>query len=249
MRGSTSLVLLLLCGFSSISALGQCSQCSQGCPERPTVSVAATATASAEADQALVRVGYKLYGADAKSAYALASAASNNIMQALTNSGIAKSALESTSQVLQRTDRYELQMLAAQSEEYKQRQFTVTQSWTVRVKPDTAAEALNTAVNAGANESGWIEWRVSNPSLLQAEASKKALENAHMIAERSVQGSGVAIGHLVSANETQSSPWNGMIAGSAGGAIGGVAGMAQPLAISSRRVKYNTSVFAVFAIQ
>ncbi len=247
MPGSTRvMLLLLLCGLSWVSAPGQCNQ---GCPGPPTVSVTATATASADADQALVRVGYKLYGADAKSAYATASAASNNIMRGLIGSGIAKNAIESTSQVLQRTDRYELQMLGAQSEEYKQRQFTVTQSWTVRVKAEAAAEALNTAVNASANESGWIEWTVSNPSLLQAEASEQALRNARMIAERSVQGSGVAIGHLVSASETQSSPLNGMVGGSAGGVIGGVAGMAQPLAISSRRVEYNAAVFAVFALQ
>jgi uncharacterized protein YggE len=246
MHASNRVILVLLFGFSWVSAPGQCNQ---GCPERPTVSVTGTATASADADQALVRVGYKIYGADAKSAYATASAASNNIMRALTLSGIAKNAIESTSQVLQRTERYELQMLAAQTEEYKQRQFTVIQSWTIRVKPDAAAEALNTAVDAGANESGWIEWTVLNPSLLQAEASKKALENARMIAERSVQSSGVAIGHLVTANEMQASPGNGMIGGSAGAVIGGVAGMVQPLAINSRRVEYSAAVFAVFAIQ
>lgn len=228
-------------------------QCNQDCPQRRTVSVTGTGTAIADADLAIVRVGYKLYGPDAKSAYATASDTSNAIMQALTASGIPKAAIESSSQLLQHTQVYEFQMLPMDSEERHRRQFNVTQSWTIRIKPDEAAKALNTAISAGANESGWIEWVVENPTALQAQASAKALANARMIAEQMVQKSDVHLGHLVSATANQNPMiMNGAVMGGLGG-MGGGLGMGQngtqPLAINSRRVEYDISIYAVFAIE
>ena len=231
-------------------------QCNQNCPERRTISVTGTGTSTADADLAIVRVGYKLYGPDAKSAYATASDTSNAIMQALTTSGIPKAAIESSSQVLQHTQIYEIQQLPMDSEERHRRQFTVNQSWTIRTKPDEAAKALNTAIAAGANESGWIEWAVENPSALEAKASERALSNARMIAEQMVQQSDVHLGHVVSVSENQyPRNMNGAVMGGIGSgngmgmAIGGPMGATQPLAINSRRVEYAISVYAVFAIE
>jgi len=227
-------------------------QCNQNCPERRTISVTGTGTAIGDADLAMVRVGYKLYGPDAKSAYATASDTSNAIMQALTTSGIPKNAIESSSQLLQHTQPYDIQQLPMDSEERHRRQFTVTQSWTVRVKPDGASNALNTAIDAGANESGWIEWTLEDPSALEAQASAKAIANARMIAEQIAQRSDVHLGHLVTVNENQSMrPMSGVAGGAMGGLIGmgsGVGGT-QPLAINSRRVECTISVYAVFAIE
>src|SRR5208282_996450 len=180
MRNVTRLIVLLIClaGLGSM-AYAQCpcntNNCNPGCPERRTISVNGTAQVTADADLAVVRVGYKLYGPDAKSAYDHAAEVSNAIMNALTASGIPKASIESTSQVLQRTPPYELQQIPAKDDERAQRQYTVTQSWTIRIKPDQAATALNTAVDAGANESGWIQWIVEDPSALQAKASAEAV--------------------------------------------------------------------------
>ncbi len=238
----------------SMCSLVALAQCNQNCPERRTLSVSATGTVTAEADLAIVRVGYKLFGADAKSAYAEASDTSNAIMQALISSGIAKTAIESSSQVIQHTQPYELQQLPFGSEDRSRRQFTVAQSWTIRVRPDEASKALNTAINAGANESGWIEWNVSDPNVLEAQASAKALSNARTIAEQMVQKSDVHLGHLVSASENQSPinmnrPINGAIAGALGGIGMGQGSPTQPLAVSSRRIEYTVSLYAVFAIE
>ncbi len=71
--------LFVLCSRAS-------AQCTQNCPERRTISVTAMGSVTADADLAIVRVGYKLYGPDAKSAYASASETSNAIMQALNGS-------------------------------------------------------------------------------------------------------------------------------------------------------------------
>ena len=232
-------------------------QCPGSCPERRTISVTATGLATADADLAIVRVGYKLYGEDAKSAYAGASKASNDIMQALIAAGVAKTSIESSSQILQHTQPYELQQVPIGSEERLRRQFTVAQSWVIRVRPDDASKVLNTAINAGANESGWIQWIIQNPSVLEAQASAKALADARMIAGQMAQKLDVHLGHLVSANENQNGGFgNGPINGAIGGVMGGIGsgtgmgqGASQPLAINSRRVDFNVTVFAVFAIE
>jgi uncharacterized protein YggE len=252
---STARSIVFLLGLAVLgSALW--AQCNQSCPERRNISVNGNGVVTADADLAIVRVGYKLYGPDAKSAYAAASETSNAIMQALTTSGVQRTAIESTSQVLQHTQPYELQQYPISSGERAGRQFTVSQSWIIRVKPDDAGKALNTAVNAGANESGWIEWIVENPSALEAQASAKALSNARMIAEQMAQKSDVHLGHLVSVSENQGpSVFNGAINGFGGGMGMGstVAGTIQvgnqQLAINSRRVEFKVYVYAVFSIE
>lgn len=247
--GSTLLVLVLA-GVNSYSA-AQCNTC----PERPTITVTGTGKVTADADLAIVRVGYKLYGADAKIAYANATQTSNAIMKALTDSGVSRSAIESTSQVLQRTVQYEIQSFPTNSDEWRNRQFTVTQSWIIRVKPDDAGATLNTAINAGANESGWIEWIVQNPGALQAEAGANAVADARMLAEQIAKKSNVQLGHLVSVSEN---PVSFSINGPVSGVIGGI-GMGtavdrvqfgnEQLAINSRRVEFSVSVYVAFAIE
>jgi hypothetical protein len=234
-------------------------QCNQNCPERRTISVPGTGKATADATLAIVRVGYKVYGPDAKTAYATATATSDAIVQALTGAGIPKSDIESTSQAIQHTQPYELQQIGMNEYEERMRhQFTVTQSWTIRVKPDKAGDTLNTAINAGANESGWIQWIVEEPAALEAEASAKAMANARTIAAEVAQKAGVRLGQLVSVNENQNSvSYNGPINGAMGAIFGmgtgaGIAGgfqqNNQQLVVNSRRVEYTMSVYAVFAI-
>jgi uncharacterized protein YggE len=162
------------------SAAAVSAQCPQACPEHRNISVAGAGVATAEADLAIVRVGYKLYGPDAKTAYAAAVETSNAIMQALTASGIAKTAIESTSQIIQHTALYELQQMMLGTPDQSQRAFTVTQSWVVRVKPDEAGKALNTAISpaptraAGSSGSSTIPmlcWREPLPMRLTMPAS------------------------------------------------------------------------------
>ncbi|HVC46193.1 MAG TPA: SIMPL domain-containing protein [Terracidiphilus sp.] len=252
MRAACRLVVLslLVAGLSS-PLWAQCNTC----PERRTIAVNGEGTVTADADLAIVHVGYKLYGPDARTDYASALTTSNAIMDALTASGIPKSAIESTGQVLQPTQTYEYQQYPVESDQWRNRQFTVMQSWVLRVKPDLAAKALNTAINAGANESGWIEWIVQKPTALEAEASAKALANARLIAEQMAAKAGVQLGHLVSVNENQGSPQVGMINGSLGslGAGNGVFDRIQvgnqQLAVNSRRVEFRATVYATFAIE
>lgn len=253
-------VLLVLTGLISMAS-AQCSpSCNNApCPERRTISVQGTGQVIVDADLAVVRVGYKLYGADAKTAYEHATEVSDAVMNALTGSGISKSAIESTSQVLQHTQVYDLQQFPMGSEDREHHQFTVTQSWIIHVKPDQAASALDKAVSAGANESGWIQWIAEDPSPMLAQAASQAVANARKAAEQIAEKSDVRLGHLVSVSENQASmSYMGPIGGAAGNIFGmgdavmmagGMPGQNQQLAINSRRVEFRTTVFAVFAIE
>jgi uncharacterized protein len=255
MRSLIGLVVLVCVPAGTHSLLF--AQCNQACPDKRTISVSGTGTVTADADMAIVRVGYKLFGPDGKSAYATATETSNAIMKALIASGIPKTAIESTSQVLQHAQPFEIQQFPMNSDERRDRQFTVTQSWIIRVKPDDAGSTLNTAIEAGANESGWIQWIVQNPSSLEAQASAKAVADARLIAEQIAQKSNVQLGHLVSVSENQSEMWaiNGRM-GAVGGTLGMGTGVAdrlqfgnQQLAINSRRVEFSVDLYAVFEIQ
>jgi uncharacterized protein YggE len=244
-------LLCLLTALPSYS-LAQCNTC----PDKRIISVTGSGKVTADADLAIVRVGYKLYGADAKAIYANATETSNAIMNALTHSGIPKTAIESTSQVLQRTPQFEYQQYPTNSDEWRNRQFVAIQSWIIRVKPDDSAAALNTAINAGANESGWIEWVVQNPGALQAEASAKAVAEARATAEQIAQKANVHLGPLVSiAQNQQPFAYNGPLGGpvfAAGMGTGVVSGIQygnQQLAINSRRVEFTVSLYAVFSIE
>ena len=248
---------MLLATVLSAAASLSFAQCNS-CPDKRTISVTGTGRATADADLAIVRVGYKLYGADAKAVYANATETSNAIMDALTHAGIHKSAIESTSQVLQHTPQYEYQQYPPNTDEWKNRQFTALQSWIIRVKPDEAAGALNTAIGAGANESGWIEWIVQNPGSLQAEASANAVADAHSLAEGIAKKSNVRLGQLFSVNQSQGPyAYGGPVsamgavfgAGMGTGIIAGIQNGNQPLAINSRRIEFTVTVYAVFAIE
>jgi uncharacterized protein YggE len=248
-NGAHRLVLLFTVVLTTATSPAVLSaQCNQNCPEKRVISVTGTGHVTADADLALVHVGYKFYGPDAKTAYSTAIDASNAIMKALTASGVAKNSIESTSQVLQHTPAYELGQLP-NSADRVQREFTVTQSWVIRVKPGDAAGALNTAINAGANESGWIQWIVVSPGSLQAKAAALAVADARTTAEAVAQKSGVRLGHVVSVSENQGAPaaYAGPVA--LNGPVDALQFGNQQLAISSRRVEFIVSVFAEFAIE
>lgn len=236
----------LILAFMATGIVAISAQSDQNCPARRSVSVTGSATVTVDADLAIVHVGYKLYAPDAKSAYASATQASNAIMTALTGLHIPKSAIESSAQSLQPTQPYELQQYPANSMERHQREFTVSQSWTVEVAPEQAAHALDAAITAGANDSGWIEWTLKDPAALQSEAVAQAVRNAHATAEKIAVTAGVQLGKLFSASTDQPSPRPMMRTEAL--AMGAQAKGAE-LAVNARKVHVTASVAAVFDIQ
>lgn len=113
---------------------------------------------------------------------------------------------------------------------------------------------MNTAINAGPNESGWIEWIVQNPSALQKEATTNAVANARMLAEQIAQKANVQLGNLVNLSENNnaasySGPMEFDRIEMGAGVISGLQVGNQKLALNSRRVEFRVSVSASFAIE
>jgi hypothetical protein len=127
------------------------------------------------------------------------------------------------------------------------------------VKPDQASGTLSTAVTAGANEGGWIQWIVEDPSTFHARAASEAVANARKVAEQIAAKSGVQLGRLMSVTQNQgpamySGPIGNMGTGGTFGMgdsvmlVGGMQVQNQQLAINSRRVEFRATVNAVFEI-
>jgi hypothetical protein len=243
------LMVASVCGLLAATVSAQQIQINK---DNRTIAITATDTANAMADTATVHVGFVAYAADAESAYAKGSKTSNSIMGAPTTKGVAKTDIQSESQSVAETQQYELDKLPPA--EQAQRRFQVRQTWTVQTKGDDAASVLNTAVNAGANNSGQIEWTVADEKALEAKAAGNALSRARAIASQMAQGLGIQLGELIYAsNQAPENPGPMMMrmigpGGVVGGTLGS-GGSAPPLAIKARKVERSATVYAIFAIQ
>jgi hypothetical protein len=132
--------------------------------------------------------------------------------------------------------------------EKAQRQFQVTQSWTLKTEADSAAKILDTAVKAGANQSGQIEWGFKDENTPEAQAAAKALKRARAQAEQMAGGLSAKLGALLYAsNEVQAGPRPVMYARAAAAPM--QKDNVEPLAINPREVEKFATVYAVFAIE
>ena len=208
-----------------------------------TIAVTATDNATADADMATVQIGFVAYGADHQSAYAEGSRVSNAITKALMDAGVKKDAIESADQSIQPVQQYEAKNVPADAH------FRVTQSWSVKSNADDAAKVLDTAVKAGANQSGQISWSLKDENALEAKAAGKALTRAQAIAEQMAGGLHIKLGALIYASNQ--SPGSEVQPIRMMAAMGGpvLKAQVQPLAIYARKVEKLATVYAVFAIE
>ena len=214
--------------------------------ENRTISVTATDKVIAMADTATVHIGFIAYGPDSNGAYATGSRISNGIVKALTAAGIPNDTIESENQNVSPVQPYQIEKLTPA--EKAQRQFQVTQSWTVRVPANDAAKTLDLAVKAGANQSGQIDWSFKDENAPEAEAAAKALQRARSQAEqmagepqhqarraplRQQRGPGLPHPPHGDARHGSGSPWHKV----------------EPLAINPRQIEKTATVHAIFAIE
>ena len=213
-----------------------------------TIAITTSAEAEAEADTAVVHIGFIVYGKDETSAYANGSKSSNAIIHALHGAGIAADAIQSESQGIAPVQEYNNQNWTA--EEKAERKFQVQQSWTVKTAAKDAAKILDIAVQAGANQSGQIDWSVADHDALQAKAAGLALIRARQIAQQMAEGLKVELGGLIYAsNETPAVPIPRMAFAAHAGGMAKAAPSIEPLAISARKITRSATVYAVFGIQ
>ncbi|WP_047488418.1 SIMPL domain-containing protein [Terriglobus sp. TAA 43] len=240
----TTMIAAVAATLFAATSFAQVNQTLSVNKDNRSITVSATDSAFAMADQAVVNIGYQAYGEDEQGAYAEGSRRSNAISDALAAAHIPADTIESQDQNLQPLNEYELKNLPASLKNVK---FRITQSWTVRTTPNDAAHVLDVAVKAGANQSGSIGWEMKDPSSLEAAASAKALAHAQAIAARMAEGLHIKVGSLLYAsNQPQEivrpMPMMAMAARAK-------TADTKQLSISARRVERSSTVFAIFSIE
>ncbi len=226
------------------SLLGSASaQTIQVSKDNRTVSVTATERVSVAANAATVHVGYTLFGRDRDSAYKAATELSSAIIKALTDSGITLEAIESDSQGIEPTQNYAVERLPPA--EAANRRYQVQQSWLVHVPADAASKTLDTAVLAGANQSGQIDWSLKDEDQASSTAAARAIDRAHSLAAQMVAPFGGKVGALLFAsNDNESTTTRPMPMA----AMHRAADATAQLAINPRRIERSVTVRAIFAI-
>lgn len=210
-----------------------------------TIAVTVTDKATETADVATVHIGFKAYGPDSDSAYAAGSKVSNAVIEALKKAGVPDKAIESQAQNLQQN--YQFDSKEGEMER-AQKRYMLSQSWTVKTTATDAAKVLHIAVEAGANDSGQIDWDVKDHAALQAVAAAKALKHARAIASQMAKGLDTELGPLLYAsNQAPETPIRGGLMGAIG--FGASAKAILPLAIRPQVIEEDATVYAVFAIQ
>lgn len=210
-----------------------------------TIAVTVSDKATAEADTATVHIGFEAYAADADGAYAIGSQVSNAVVDALHKAGVEDKAIQSEGQGV----RQNFQFDDKESEiERAKKRFVLTQSWTVKTSAADAAKVLHIAVEAGANNSGQIDWDVKDRDGLQAQAAAKALQHAQAIADQMAKGLNAHLGALIYASN-QAPLVEGVTFSGRNVHVFDKLQAIAPLAIRPQRIEENATVYAVFAIQ
>lgn len=234
-------------------ALGIHAQTIQINQQNKTIAISTTDEATATADVAAITVGFEIFGPDSQSTYTDAGKLSQTILDALHKAGIDDKSIESAAQGLQRNTEFDEKETPAQR---TSRQFVFRQSWEVTVPPKEAAGVIRVSIAEGANQSGAIDWRLSDRKSLQAKAAEAALIKARAVASRMADGLHVKLGALIYAsNETPNTriyfARPGMAGGGGGGGLASAAEVvsAPALEIRPQTVREEATVYAVFAIE
>jgi uncharacterized protein YggE len=221
--------------------------------EHKTIAISATDEASATADLAAVTVGFDLYESTSDTAYAEAGKLSKAIVDALHAAGVDDKSIESRDQRLFRNTQFNEKETA---EQRANKQFHFEQSWEVSTSPQNAAAVIRAATAAGANQTGHIDWRLTERKALQAQAAANALIKARAQAAVMAEGLHVKLGALIYASnevpETRlyfHASAAGFGSGSGGGFADSMAVALPPLEIRPQTVREEATVYAVFSIE
>ncbi|HUB50679.1 MAG TPA: SIMPL domain-containing protein [Terracidiphilus sp.] len=204
-----------------------------------TIAVSATGRVTVDPDVAILHVGFETKPEDSKSAYADGARISNAIVAAIKGAGIPDASIRSEFQRLEPVD-------------VKNHRFKLTQSWTVKVPPPRACEVLDLAVDAGATDSGDIEWTVEDIHALEDQALKQAAERARSDAGVIAAAADAKLGSLLFATN-QIAEIRASFGAYANDSVQyekrRVEAPALPLSIEPRKVVREATVYMVFSIQ
>lgn len=235
-----------LIAFAAALAIAASAQTIQVNQTNRTIAVTVTDKATEMADIATVHIGFQAFAPDSDSAYADGSRISNAIIDALHKAGIPDKDIESENQNLRQNFQFDEKESEA---EHAQRRFVLSQTWKVKASAADAAKVLHIAVEAGANNSGQIDWDVKDRAALEAQAAAKALQHAHAVAEQMAKGLNAHLGALLYAsNQQPETPirYQRMVTMLAPPPP---PPPPLPLAINPQKIEQSATVYAVFAIE
>ena len=220
--------------------------------ENKTIAISTTDEATATADIAAITIGFEILCPDAMGTSADAGKLSHSILDALHKLGVEDKSIESAGQGLQKNTEFDDK---EEPEQRAKQQYIFRQSWEVSASPNSAAEVIRVAIAAGANQSGAINWRISDRRSLQAKAAEAALVKARQVAQNMADGLHVKLGDLVYAsNETPNTklyfaPRQGLVVNSESASVASFTSMTRAIEIRPQTVREEATVYAVFAIE
>lgn len=215
--------------------------------QNKTIAVTADESTTADAEVALLPIGYRNYGVTQDATFQENVRAAERITKALLDANVPKANIE--------TDK--LQLTRAEIDEKwtadmkKERQFVAGQYWHVTISASEAQTVVNLAVNAGANEVDDVDWNVADPVALQAKAGAAALAKAKSIADQMARGLGTKLGELVYASNRApvAKMWRGMTVNTSTAMVASTAEKQPKLTLFPQKVKSDATVYAVFSIE
>jgi hypothetical protein len=231
-----------------LSAFFSAAQEIQVTRQNKTIAVTAEDSVTADAEVAVLDIGYHNFAPTHEDAYRENIRVSDQIVKTLLGAKIPKTKIQTEKLQLTRAEvvneKWTVEMIKAH-------QFTAEQSWHVTVAVSDAQAIVDLSVKAGANEVDDVDWNVSDPLALQARASGAALAKARTIADQMAKGLGTKLGELVYASNR--APAARMFPGANEVMVN--ASMAQmgdkepKLTLFPQKVKSEATVYAVFSIE
>lgn len=249
MRFLRASVRFSLCAVLACQASAQTIQINR---DNKTIAISTSDEATATADIAAITVGFEIFGPDSDGTYVHAGQLSKAVLEALHTAGVEDKSIESSNQGLERNTQFDEKETP---EQRAQKQFVFRQSWTASTDPKSAADVIRLAIAAGANQTGQIEWRLTDRKALQGKAAEAALIKARAVASQMAAGLNVKLGALIYAsNETPNTRIYFAKPAMAGGGGGGLASaeamLSSPaLEIRPQIIREEATVYAVFSIE
>jgi uncharacterized protein len=214
--------------------------------QNKTIAVTADESVTADAEVAVLAIGFHNYGATQDAAFRENVRTAQQITKAMLDAKIPEANIETEKLTLgsaEIDEKWTEQMK-------KDHRYHARQSWHVAVSTAQAQSVVDLCVNAGANEVDDVEWNVTDPVALQAKAGGAALVKARSIAEQMAKGLGTKLGELVYASNRApvTRLWRGMTATMNSAEVS--TQMHKPeLRLFPQRVKSEATVYAVFSIE
>jgi uncharacterized protein len=157
-----------------------------------TITVVGIGTARGEPDLARVEVGVEVFNANVSEAFAEANTTLENIVNALTELGIAEEDINTSNLSVYNSPRYNPTSGA------EERGYTVSNTVRVTVRDVSQIEAvIDAAIGAGATQLYGLSFDIEDRSELEGEARTSAIEDARARAEQYASLIGATLGDVI----------------------------------------------------